>query len=471
MTKFALCLSALFAAMTLPGAPLRVAVWDWANAAPHASALDAAAPLKSAGPDIILLQHVADWKACQGLADALRPDAYRVITCSSWYNPHAQSSGQEVAILAKTKAYISWSEPWSNSAESPVVPGGFAFATFQVGGTNIAVYSVQPGSSSPTAELKQITAKLAAVDKWKVNKPKACLLVGETFPASLLPTLTEFGFEPARVPPALYLRNAAMDAPPASTHVEGFVHSLVTCEINLAPPAPPLAISTPKVSPPPPPSVAPLSPSFSTIRPAPAPRFNWPLMAGGVAGMLVLLIGWRLLLHRPAPPPMRAATTATIANLHTGQITISPQSDHTTYLRGDVIPSGQTQSRAWNTSVPSSSPSIPLPDEVRAGVVTNLSQWLKQNLMRRLIAERTHLLANQESAQRRVRAVDERLDKIEEQIRQRNREYEERIDVLLKALVTAEEQNRELIRAQIALLKNEMAKSRQRELEKRSPEF
>jgi hypothetical protein len=70
------------------------------------------------------------------------------------------------------------------------------------------------------------------------------------------------------------------------------------------------------------------------------------------------------------------------------------------------------------------------------------------------------LLATQQAAALKLLTVDERLAKIERQIQQIHREYEQRIDGLLKDLITAKEENRELIRAKIALLKAEMEKGR-----------
>jgi hypothetical protein len=58
--------------------------------------------------------------------------------------------------------------------------------------------------------------------------------------------------------------------------------------------------------------------------------------------------------------------------------------------------------------------------------------------------------------------VDQRLAKIEHQIQQINGEYEQRIDDLLRELIAAKEENRELIRAKIALVKVEMEKARLR---------
>lgn len=162
--------------------------------------------------------------------------------------------------------------------------------------------------------------------------------------------------------------------------------------------------------------------------------------AGSLAAGILLFVGVRQLRRMAKSEDSQKAktlATLTIANLHTGKLTV--------------------------TSVAEPPPPMPTSEEVRASVVGELTEWLKRRFMQRLISERQQLLAVQEEARRKAQAVDDRLAKIEHQIQQRNHEYEARIDDLLKALITAEEQNRELIRAQIALLRAEMEKARLRD--------
>ena len=99
---------------------------------------------------------------------------------------------------------------------------------------------------------------------------------------------------------------------------------------------------------------------------------------------------------------------------------------------------------------------------VRAGLVPHLRQWLKQKLMRKLIADRAQLLATQQAAAHKVRAVEERLSRIERQVQRQNDMYQTRINALTRELLTAKEENRELIRARIAQVKAEMEAARTR---------
>jgi hypothetical protein len=167
---------------------------------------------------------------------------------------------------------------------------------------------------------------------------------------------------------------------------------------------------------------------------AKAPILPWITAIVGVGAVLFFVVKKFRRAAAPTSPQSNTQSILTIANLQTGKIFTSVSE-----------PSAQA-----------------VPEEVRAGVIADLSNWLKRRFVQRLISDRQQLLATQEAARRKAQAVDDRLARLEYQIQQRNHEYEERIDALLKALVTAEEQNRELIRAQIAALKAEIEKNRLR---------
>jgi len=91
-----------------------------------------------------------------------------------------------------------------------------------------------------------------------------------------------------------------------------------------------------------------------------------------------------------------------------------------------------------------------------------LSRWLKSKLVGKLVAYRTSLLQAQEMAASKVLAVDERLSKIEQQIQEQNKVYQQHIEELTRELLAAKEENRELIRVQIAQVKAEMEAARAR---------
>ena len=91
-----------------------------------------------------------------------------------------------------------------------------------------------------------------------------------------------------------------------------------------------------------------------------------------------------------------------------------------------------------------------------------LTRWLKKKFVRRIISDRAQLLSAQESAAFQAIQVDERLARIEKQIQQQTESYERRLEELTLELVAAREENRELIRARIALVKLDMESVRAR---------
>lgn len=141
-------------------------------------------------------------------------------------------------------------------------------------------------------------------------------------------------------------------------------------------------------------------------------------------------------------------------------IVVAPPPASPPYVRVEMEGSMQTQSQTWQPRAEAERVTARMPEAVREGVIASLSRWLKQKAVQRLVSDRAQLLATQEAAGLKVLAVDQRLARIEHQIQQINQEYERRIDDLLKELIAAKEENRELIRAKIALVKAEMEKAR-----------
>jgi hypothetical protein len=473
-------------AIWLPAAPVRVTTWDFGNGVSNIA--EAADALKKLGPDVILLQHVANWQTCHQLAQALQPAAYQVVTCSGWHDASGKNAGRQVAILSRTKAYLSWSEPWKNSDTVPAAPGGFAFAAFRLGGKNIGVFSLQLGDGAPSGiedivnaaspqaldeAAGQLSREISSLQNWKVNRLQAEMVAGNFDAANekAFSRLEQIGFENvfagSDTPNALFSRGAGLVTSPLVSPAVHFEHPYVTCELDVAawtPPStssmagrtelPPLKPQA-KLTTATPPLIAPVH----ATAPAHHPQTMW-WIVGILTGGLALVICLRKLTPsvRLAPPPSKNPTRKITPR--PGQITITPLSEYPPYVQVEMEGSTQTRSQSWRA---------PMPAAVREGVVANLTRWLKQKMVQRLVADRTQLLATQQAAAVKMVAVDERLAKIEHQIQQRNQDYERRIDELLKALINAEEENRVLIRAQIELLKAEMANSR-RKLEQHSDE-
>ena len=147
---FALALFALLPSC-LAGA-IRVTTWNLGlGEAADTNAVrlqEAADALKQLNPDVILLQHVRDWQMCRELAQALKPARYTVHACSSFREARTGALGeQQVAILSKAKAYLSWSGSWQPQGET-ASPGGFAFAALQIGQQRFGFFSVHAGAAA-----------------------------------------------------------------------------------------------------------------------------------------------------------------------------------------------------------------------------------------------------------------------------------------------------------------------------------
>ena len=89
-----------------------------------------------------------------------------------------------------------------------------------------------------------------------------------------------------------------------------------------------------------------------------------------------------------------------------------------------------------------------------------MARWLKEAFVRRLVSDREKLLAAQQVATMKALEVDERLSRLEVNLQEKNSAYEKQIELLNRELLTAHEENRELIRVQIAQVKAEMEAAR-----------
>ncbi len=299
---------------------------------------------------------------------------------------------------------------------------------------------------------------------------------------------------PAPPPPAVVVKTAPTPPPPAKPKPAPTPTPLAPSNTPPAPPAaiashvatapPPLVASNTAASPPPlaarveaPPS----RPAVKTTNLPPAPAalaaaappaastqaLVW--LASLLTVGLVLFLVARKILRQPGNAPIPATASDlqrsiadSISVAQDDSIIVASPRPNPPYVHIEMEGSMQTQSQTWPPRAAEERLSARMPEPVRAGVIANLSRWLKEKAVQRLVSDRARLLATQQAAGLAVLAVDQRLAKIEQQIQQINHDYERRIDELLKELIAAKEENRELIRAKIALVKAEMEKARLR---------
>ena len=238
----------------------------------------AAAALKNLNPDVILLQHVRDWKTCDQLAQALKPADYKVLICSSFGNePTGGSRRQQVAILSRAKAYFAWSEPWRKDGET-ALPGGLAFAALQIGKQRVGLFSIaaETGSAktldarqnkahlnAQTASLRQLLDQVHSVKQWVNNQVQSFVITGTLAPGTPeslaaqdppLRLLEEAGFgnaflpgsedasahlemaaQPSGLADYIFTQPAGCATPPRFQSAPGFVHQAITCDVELDP--------------------------------------------------------------------------------------------------------------------------------------------------------------------------------------------------------------------------------------------
>jgi endonuclease/exonuclease/phosphatase family metal-dependent hydrolase len=446
-------------------APSRVTTWNmepsaavgatgWSPSFQQSLIAEAAASLGDLKPDVILLQQVANWDSCNQLVKALLPQEYNVAVCSSFRDASTGGvSRQQVAILSKSKPYLSWPGSWESGVGAAGLQGGFAFAAIRVAGRNIGFFSVQFGDSisarSEDARNKreeasrQLLRQIASLGNWATNRLES-FLVGGDFNTTqddpffrserTLPSLEGFGFANAfagipleqrvtlaansRRPDAtvdyIFSKGARQIGRPLITRTALAEHCAVTCQLDfsLQPLARPEMASSSRPG-------SPGAPKTS----AGNGRTSWMPSTIVVGLVLVALALWtiRLRISRRDPANWRHS-----------------------------LPKNAT-----SLSLPNAATVVVPPDD-RHRAVAELTRWAKQKVVQRLVSDRTQLLATQQAAALKVLEVDERLSSLEREVQKRRDEYERRIDQLLKELSTAREENRELIQAQIDLVKDEM---------------
>ena len=97
-----------------------------------------------------------------------------------------------------------------------------------------------------------------------------------------------------------------------------------------------------------------------------------------------------------------------------------------------------------------------LQSAARAGLFAHLSQWVSRALTRRLISQRRLLLDTQDKAVAEMTEFEARLEKIHAPLQDRLAAYEARIAELEKELVARGQENRELLKAKIEMMRKQL---------------
>ena len=101
-----------------------------------------------------------------------------------------------------------------------------------------------------------------------------------------------------------------------------------------------------------------------------------------------------------------------------------------------------------------------LQNAARAGLLAHLSQWFSRMLTQRLISQRRLLLDTHDNAAAEMAALDARLEKVQAPLQVRLAAYEHRIVELEKELAARGEENRELLKAKIEMMRKQLEAER-----------
>ena len=505
---------------------LRVTTWNLAPADNSVEEpvriLQAADTLRRLNPDVILLQHVEDWHMCERLANAIAPLEYNVVMCSAFAQASALSPARpQLAILAKTKAYFTWSESWSAAATE--LADGFGFAAIDFGNRRLGFMTVLcSGRMSGEDFAKRLHTELNSVGSWETNRVQTFVIGASADPfsrrssrmirkaagpmekaglidaAENLPSEVKATLRPneRRTPAVADWLYAGPQGFPMNTRISVCSvseHYPVTSDIELDPEKVSLALDV----------------RTEERREREAQTEEMVRKAAfGTGGAVLLIIGVRVIFVRQARKARRrrGLTTAAIPRdtaaplrpvilarpssettvpgriglpqksrpvlrLQSGSRGVQPASEQGPWEPIDPKPqqrpaqSSPPPPQLLETPVrpaPTQPPPLPASEDpaVRQGVIQELSQWLKQKLVRKLVSDREQLLEAQRIATTMASTIDNRLSRIEAQLEQQNQAYGKRIEELNKELAAAREENRQLIRERIAQVKAEMEAAR-----------
>ena len=98
----------------------------------------------------------------------------------------------------------------------------------------------------------------------------------------------------------------------------------------------------------------------------------------------------------------------------------------------------------------------------RSGVFAHFSHWLSRLLTQRLISQRRLLLDTQSNAAAEMAELEARLEKVQAPLQDRLTAYEKRIAELEKELTVRGEENRELLKAKIEMMRRQLEVEREK---------
>jgi len=478
-----------------------------------APAAQVAKLIEPQNPDVILLQGVQDWSACQALVEALDPSKFRVAACSA-FETEVGTSPCQLAVISRLPASYAWHE----RVGLDVPANGYTFAVLESAAGRFGIFSARFAGKEAASVAQKIAGQTTAASKWLPARRPNVFFVGFAHAGTNLPDATVTGalskaglelVQRLQDGQIAFVQPSAAAAPVVRTNLSMFVVELdpaakapvqpppvarkeapATAEkspstkpaqsVSNAPPIAPAQTSTNK--PPSQPAVVPpattngVQPakpidaaeskksSAAASRPqlqkaassATTPSGSGAAMIWWICGGVALfLIGFGLWMYRRQRP------RRTPGLLTQGREGLPP------YPYPAIAPvASVTTTVSAEGTVTTRTESTPLVHEpagqADTGAPAGMVNWLKQEFVRRLVNDRGELLDAQSGAARQVRGAEERLASIEEKIARQEQVYSAKIEELTGELGAAREENRELIRMRIAQVRSDLEAARRR---------
>jgi hypothetical protein len=373
--------------------------------------------LEKADPDVICLQGAIDWESCDRICK-LKP-GLRVVTCSAFQAKTGQAVAPQVAILARDRAILSWVEEIPDGS-------GFAFGVLQTGTRKLGIFSLQTpktpsGASMPATE--RVLAEIKKLQKFPQNRPDSFLVAGGPMVKSsavIDARLQSIGPDPQGiVAPGraeFWTVNAGFIARPRAVAIKGIRSPALACDFDAGS-------------------------SFSSKF-----AYQTPLLfAGETPAMLQAVV-------TPPAAPAQTRSLAWPVSISISMLVIAM-----------LFLFRRTPRNAGMQLVPVNSPegmAVANPMQQEA-IRSNLLTWVKSLFVQRLLSQRQQLLTDEAEATRRTLVIEEKLSSLQSTLQTRISAYESRIERLEVDLAAAAVENRDLIRSQIDLLKEKVAKAKE----------
>jgi hypothetical protein len=182
----------------------------------------------------------------------------------------------------------------------------------------------------------------------------------------------------------------------------------------------------------------------AVVQPKPLENVNpWIVGAGLSAGLIVLMGIWKVAQRRAQMSLLPAPITRGMIDAPMADSNLSEAS-----WRQRALIAEQQAAKAQAV--------------VRAGLMSQLAHWMSDKLTQKLVTQRAQLLDSHQKAAIEMAELEARLEKVQAPLQERLQAYERRIADLEKELTVKGEENRELIKAKIQIIRKQLEIEREK---------